>query len=567
MTVPVVAINLDVRDVLRMTGMMPTWACCYATSGRPAGEPCGWCWCSPATGKIGWVSNQYLETERTYELADDVAVPDLVVGPDGVVASVEDLGTVQLDATYVDTADLSLLARRVTLRRRLGGDDAGWHLKLPVHGDERGHTRQEVHWPLGADSQIPDAVQHTVTSLVLGAPLQPVVSLATTRHRRVLRTAEDVPLAEVCDDRVATTVLLERPSGSRAPAAESVSVWREIEVELMAGDEGVLHLLHDALLAGGARPSAYASKLARALAEHIMPAPPLPADHDSGSAGAVVLEYLREHLEALRSADLSWRVDEDGDGIHDLRVQARRLRTALAVYRRLFDEQIARRLQEELTQLGRELSMQRDLQVERAGLLQLLDEQDAQVTGSVAELAERQRFCDEDAARAATRTALASRRYIELLTDLGALTSGAALSPVAAQPATSVLPGLVRRAHDRLRHRARAAQEGAPEERREAMHDLRKSAKRLRYACEAAEPVLGKDVRRLRKRAAKVQSDLGHHGDAQALATWLCELSRVDGVDAGVGFVLGALHAGQLQAAQEAERSATRSVRRLLALG
>ncbi|CAN5392459.1 CYTH and CHAD domain-containing protein [soil metagenome] len=509
------------------------------------------------------MSSRHLETERTYELAG-AGVPDLVAGTDAVIASVDDLGTVQLEATYVDTADLSLLARRVTLRRRLGGDDAGWHLKLPPEDD----TRQEVHWPPGAYSEIPAAVQHTVTSLVLGRSLQPVVSLATTRHRSVLRTDDGTPLAEVCDDRVAATVLLDRPAGSRAPAAESVTVWREIEVELMAGDEAVLDLVHDALLAAGAQPSAYASKLARALAEHVMPAPPLPADHDSGSAGVVVLEYLHEHLEALRAADLSWRLDEDGDGVHDLRVQARRLRTALAVYRPIFDEQIARRLQGDLTQLGRELSMQRDLQVERAELLQTLDGQDTQVTGSVAELAERRRSSDDATARAATRTALASRRYVELLTDLEALTSGAALSPVAGQPATSVLPGLLRRAHDRLRRRARRAQEAAvPEERREALHDLRKSAKRLRYANEAAGPALGKDVRRLRKRAARVQSDLGHHGDAHALAGWLYELSRADGVDAHVGFALGALHAAQLEAAQEAERSAARSVRRLLALG
>ena len=37
-----------------------------------------------------------------------------------------------LEAVYYDTPNLRLLAEGVTLRRRTGGEDAGWHLKLPV---------------------------------------------------------------------------------------------------------------------------------------------------------------------------------------------------------------------------------------------------------------------------------------------------------------------------------------------------------------------------------------------------------------------------------------------------
>lgn len=515
------------------------------------------------------MSNQHehLETERTYELPDRVGVPDLVAGTDGAVASVDDLGTVQLEATYVDTGDLSLLARRVTLRRRLGGDDAGWHLKLPAHGGQAGDTRREVRWPLGTDAEIPDEVRHAVTALALGRSLQPVVCLITARQRSVLRGSEGTPLAELCDDRVSATVLLERPAGEPGTTADVVTAWREIEVELMEGDEGALDLVQDALLAGGAQRSAYPSKLARSLAGHGVPAPPRPGDHDTDSAGAVVLGYLHEHLEGLRAADLSWRLDEDGEGIHDLRVQARRLRTALAVFRTLFDEQTARRLQDGLTQLGRQLSRQRDLQVERERLLRLLDGEDAEGAASVAVRAERQRSVADAEARATARAALGSRRYVDLLTDVEELTSGVSLSPVADDPATTVLPRLLRPAFDRLVDRARRAHEAASEDHREALHDLRKSAKRLRYASEAAEPTLGKDARRLRKRATRVQSDLGHQGDARAMADWLDELSRADEVVARDGFILGRLHAAQLGAAQKAERSGGRSVRRLIALG
>ncbi|WP_242418751.1 CYTH domain-containing protein, partial [Frankia sp. CpI1-P] len=39
--------------------------------------------------------------------------------------------TVTLDAVYYDSDDLRLARNQITLRRRTGGHDAGWHLKLP----------------------------------------------------------------------------------------------------------------------------------------------------------------------------------------------------------------------------------------------------------------------------------------------------------------------------------------------------------------------------------------------------------------------------------------------------
>ncbi|KIX79032.1 hypothetical protein SF23_03075, partial [Streptomyces sp. MBRL 10] len=57
-------------------------------------------------------------------------MPDLT-GTAGI-AAVSDQGTVDLDAVYYDTPDQRLAADGLTLRRRTGGADAGWHLKLPV---------------------------------------------------------------------------------------------------------------------------------------------------------------------------------------------------------------------------------------------------------------------------------------------------------------------------------------------------------------------------------------------------------------------------------------------------
>lgn len=53
-------------------------------------------------------------------------MPELVSVPGvgGVAPPVE----VERVATYYDTGDLRLLSARITLRRRLGGVDDGWHL-------------------------------------------------------------------------------------------------------------------------------------------------------------------------------------------------------------------------------------------------------------------------------------------------------------------------------------------------------------------------------------------------------------------------------------------------------
>ena len=53
------------------------------------------------------------------------------------VSSVEELGPLDLHATYWDTADLRLARYGVTLRHRTGeGERPGWTLKLPaVPGD------------------------------------------------------------------------------------------------------------------------------------------------------------------------------------------------------------------------------------------------------------------------------------------------------------------------------------------------------------------------------------------------------------------------------------------------
>ena len=496
------------------------------------------------------MSSGHLEIERTYDLPDNATeLPDLVAATHGAVSAVSDVGTVELEATYVDTEDLQLIRRRATLRRRTGGADAGWHLKRPVNGD----TRQEIHWPLGDSADVPDDVREALTALAPGAQLRPIVRVSTSRERSVLRDASGVALAELCDDHV---------RASRLDGSGSVMVWREVEVELIDGSESDLDAVQAALHGVGAVRAATSSKLARALAGHPAYRAPQPRVHDSGADA--LSSYLREQADRLRWADVDLRLDPDGEGVHDLRVQARRLRTALRVNRPLIDETLGRRLEDELRLLGRVLSPVRDRQVIHDLLADRVSAAAPERADHLLSLVHREEAPAEERIVSGMRAALNSARYLRLLTELDALADGDGLTAVAGEPAATVLLDGPRRVLRRLQRQASTVDSAAgPDQRTTRLHDVRKSAKTLRYACEVVEPVVGEPAQRLALRAKRLQTVLGDHLDRVLLAEHLETLIRIPGLSAADGFTLGELHASlgaELAADTEAHREALRKV-------
>src|ERR1700677_942010 len=92
----------------------------------------------------------HLEIEQKFDADPDLERPDFAAVTTGVAAAAPVLH--RLSATYFDTADGRLQAAKITLRRRTGGTDAGWHLKLPAGSG----ARREVHAPLGTAERVPD---------------------------------------------------------------------------------------------------------------------------------------------------------------------------------------------------------------------------------------------------------------------------------------------------------------------------------------------------------------------------------------------------------------------------
>jgi inorganic triphosphatase YgiF len=193
----------------------------------------------------------HLETERKYDAGPGFVMPDLAAVPGCTVTPPV---FYRLCATYFDTEDMRLAAHQVTLRRRTGGTDEGWHLKLPV----RPGTRREQQVPLseGTD-RVPRRLEAIVAEITAGRPLRPVAVLETGRTvRRLAGPAGDV-LAEVADDAV---------TGRRTGQPEDDALtWREIEVEIVSAQPGLLEAAGKVLREAGARPSPSSSKLGRVL--------------------------------------------------------------------------------------------------------------------------------------------------------------------------------------------------------------------------------------------------------------------------------------------------------------
>jgi inorganic triphosphatase YgiF len=121
------------------------------------------------------------ETEIKYDAPAGAALPRLDNLPQVVGTSGPD--EERLEAEYYDTGDLRLIRAGITLRRRRGGHDAGWHLKLPLGTA----TGREIRLPLDRTGRrVPDELARLVRVRTRGEPLRPVARMTTTRQRLTL---------------------------------------------------------------------------------------------------------------------------------------------------------------------------------------------------------------------------------------------------------------------------------------------------------------------------------------------------------------------------------------------
>ncbi|MFC5028396.1 CHAD domain-containing protein [Streptomyces sp. DSM 41987] len=484
------------------------------------------------------------ETERKYEADGRFEQPDLS-GLPKVVSSC-DLDPAELDAVYFDTEDLRLAARRITLRRRTGGDDAGWHLKLPT---TEADTRTEVHAPLGrATRTVPKDLAAEVAVHTRGRRLIPVVRLKNHRERQHLLDAAGEPLAEIAHDHVTAQLL------GAGPASKALAItWTEFEVELVGGKPALLDAVEQRLAAVGLHLSDSPSKLARALGDRLTAAivPPGPPA-EILTAGDAALAYLYEQLRALIALDPEVRRAEP-DAVHQMRVAARRARSALKTFRRELDRAVTDPVGEELKWLGAVLGTERDREV----LAERLQERLTELAPDLIDETLRSRLLAEGTkahgeTHAAVLRVLGGPHYFQVLDTVEALLSDPPYLEGAKAAATPALQKAVRRDHRRLRRLVEAAMAvERGQERDLALHEARKAAKRARYCAEAARPVLGSPAKEHTARMKSVQQLLGEHQDSVMCRVAIARLAG-EAVAAGESaFPYGAL--SQLERARAIE--------------
>ncbi|MBU6244252.1 MAG: CYTH and CHAD domain-containing protein [Actinomycetales bacterium] len=470
------------------------------------------------------------EVERKVRVSPDFPVPDLVAA--GLVVQAQPGVTHQMTAVYHDTEDLRLLRWRTTLRRREGGSDEGWHLKLPVLGGEEA-GRDEVHMPLWAGSTgfVPAELADIVAPLARGERLIPVAEVHTTRRPVRLLDADGQPMAELVDDRVIV----------RSRGGNTLTEFRELEIEAHDADDDAALALIDAvaalLVSRGGEVSTM-SKAASALG-HLAAAPPdieipaMPGRKDL--ATGAIRASIAIHARHLVLADVAVRRGLD-DSVHQLRVAARRLRSVLRTFEPLLDADWAQTLEQELGWLAAEMGVVRDTEV----LMARLDAH-AMALGSLDESAARQAV-DQAlqqrliGARGSALAALRSERHDLLLDDLVQASHSPALASEAYLPCEIALPRLVGRAWRRLDKAVRRLEIHGDSAQ---WHAARIKAKRARYAAEAVAPIFGEQLERLARRLSSVTEILGSHQDATVAQDTVRDLAlRADPASA---FALGRL--------------------------
>lgn len=481
-----------------------------------------------------------VEIERKYDVEEGTALPRLKELPG--VAQVDKPVKHRLEAEYFDTEDLRLTSRQITLRRRTGGSDAGWHLKLPAGAGER----HEYHEPLGQDTDsVPDALLRLVRVHLRDSALVVVARLSTRRTVRHLRNSAGEVLAEFCDDHVHVETLHPKQGSQR---------WREWELELIDGHPKLLDASHKLMAKKGSQPARHGSKLARALASHVKTTKPSRASAKD-AAGDVLLAYLAEQVQALTEQDPNVRLDAH-DAVHKMRVATRRMRSALATYGKLLAApEKVRFLRGELKWLAGVLGEARDAEVMHERLKDMLAKEPTElVMGPVTRRVDIELGGDYQRAHEQVLEVLDGQRYFHLIETLESLLAAPALTKSGRQPARKVIPQLIQRDVKRLRAAVEEAKNHpAGTGDHPALHEARKDGKRLRYAAEAASPISPKKASRLVDAAHAVTKVLGDHQDSLVTRTVLRRLGSEAFLQGENGFSYGRLHALEEAAALEAE--------------
>ncbi len=476
-------------------------------------------------------SSGHLERELKLGAWPGFSMPDLSDVVPGVAVEAEQ--ALDLDATYVDTADLELVRNGVSLRRRTGEGAPRWTLKLPAGTEAAVLARREFDVE-DAGPEVPGRLADLVTGWVRSAPLVPVAQIRSHRERLLLTGDDGTRLGEIDDDEV-----------SVVEDGHVAARFREVEVELTtAGTRELLDAVGEALVGAGAGAPDPTSKVARALGPRALAPPTLSVETtgDDPSVAEVAAAALRRSVERLVIHDHVVRLDDDIEGVHQARVATRRLRSDLKTLGPVLADDWADPLRARLKALAADLGAVRDddvLAIRLRRAVEALDPADRPAGSTIVGRLDDQRRHHFDAVLATMR----GDDYVELLDELVAAAIAPAFGEDADRSAAKVLPALVVPRWKQLRRAVRRLDAHPPDT---ELHRVRILTKRTRYATELVAPAVGDRAEDLADALAHLQDVLGDLHDCAVAVGWLRGTER--SLDREEAFVVG-----QLVGAQRAE--------------
>jgi CHAD domain-containing protein len=212
------------------------------------------------------------------------------------------------------------------------------------------------------------------------------------------------------------------------------------------------------------------------------------------------------------------RRETDVSQVHQARVSVRRLRSVLQTFSGLFDAEWANPLLAELSWYAAVLGEIRDLDVLRSGIEESIGLVRDQTLQPVVMARLDWQIKDAHERGAVDR---ATKRYALLVDEIATIGTSISFDPEAKKLAVNVLSSQLNNAWRDVRRSVDVARDVSNNEN---LHDVRKTLKRLRYACEILGLVAGKPAKKVAKAAESTQTQLGVVHDEAVAAAWLKSL-------------------------------------------
>jgi inorganic triphosphatase YgiF len=434
----------------------------------------------------------------------------------------------ELVSTYFDTADGRLKARGLALRVRQDGARLIQTLKAANERDGAAADRAE--WEVELPAAEPDLAAFGTPEPMELAGLDPADELGPVFVSRIHRDSILVEWPDGRDARALVEIAFDQGVIEAEGQDQSVA---EIELELKEGDPQALFALAAALRAVCPVAIETCDKAARGyrLATGQGGAPSKARRLELSGDLAVeegLARILRHHFRHWLDNEAPAALGSDPEGVHQLRVALRRLRSALAIFKSVLAPAARQHWATELRWLLQGLGTARDLDVLALELLPPL-RQDPEAAAALRPL-EALVAIEREKAQALVREVLASRRYADLGFEFAAWIErsgwreGLDVDRLIAlrQPLNGLARSCLDAGYRRVRRRARRFGHLDAD----ARHEVRIAVKKLRYGVEFFESLFRrKAARRFGKRLSSFQEALGQMNDVAAARRILGELA------------------------------------------